>query len=131
MNLPKTEERLLSVLEELKAREPIFHHEELGVTREALERQTADDFWQVGASGLAYDRAHIVETVEKRFLEGTELDTSRWVSKEHWCRELGPDNYLLTYVLDQNGRLSRRSTIWRREAAGWQIVYHQGTLITG
>ncbi|MCA9643587.1 MAG: hypothetical protein KC492_22970, partial [Myxococcales bacterium] len=131
MTLPATDPALLDVLEELKAREPIFHREELGVTREALEAQTAAAFWQVGATGLAYDRQHVIDTVETRFLEGTEPDTSRWASSDHWCRELGPDTYLLTYILDQAGRRSRRATIWRRSADGWQIVYHQGTLIRG
>jgi hypothetical protein len=44
-------------------------------------------------------------------------------------RRLGPDTYLLTYTLDQAGRRTRRSTIWRRSEDGWQILYHQGTII--
>jgi hypothetical protein len=30
---------------------------------------------------------------------------------------------------EPNGRETRRATIWTRNGAGWQILYHQGTLI--
>ena len=42
---------LLDVLEELKRREPIFHHPEFGTTRADFERQVTEDFWEIGASG--------------------------------------------------------------------------------
>jgi hypothetical protein len=45
---------------------------------------------------------------------------------------LGPEFYLLTYTLRQPDRLTRRSTIWRRTEDGdWQIVFHQGTPVSG
>ncbi len=34
----------------------------------------------------------------------------------------------MTYLLDQAGRISRRSTVWTRTADGWAAHYHQGTL---
>ncbi|WP_282433134.1 hypothetical protein [Legionella gresilensis] len=41
---------LENILEELKQREPIFHHpDKFGKTREALESMTVDDFWEVNA----------------------------------------------------------------------------------
>lgn len=49
---------------------------------------------------------------------------------DHHCRKLAQDIYLLTYTLVQdNGRLTRRSTIWQRYLEGWTIVFHQGTLV--
>jgi len=36
----------------------------------------------------------------------------------------------LTYTLDQAGRLTRRATIWLRTNEGWQILYHQGTIVS-
>ncbi|HXG92966.1 MAG TPA: hypothetical protein VNN73_11460 [Blastocatellia bacterium] len=45
------------------------------------------------------------------------------------CQEIARDNYLLTYTLAQGERVTRRSTIWRRTARGWKIVYHQGTIL--
>jgi len=43
---------------------------------------------------------------------------------------LADEVYLLTYTLLQGGsRLTRRATIWQRTKNGWQIVYHQGTIV--
>jgi hypothetical protein len=36
----------------------------------------------------------------------------------------------MTYRLSQAERVSRRSTVWRRLNGRWQILYHQGTLIS-
>jgi hypothetical protein len=58
MSVPKAQGSALDdVAAELVAREPIFHKPELGTTREAYLAQTAEDFWEVGASGRTYDRA--------------------------------------------------------------------------
>jgi len=38
-------------------------------------------------------------------------------------------NYLFTYTLIQGERVTRRSTIWRRNPEGWQILFHQGTAV--
>ncbi len=52
-----------------------------------------------------------------------------WETKDFHCLEISPENYLLTYTLIQdNIRITRRSTIWRRSSAGWKILYHQGTI---
>jgi hypothetical protein len=32
-------------------------------------------------------------------------------------------------LLQDNVRLTRRSTIWRSTSGGWKIVYHQGTIV--
>jgi hypothetical protein len=47
---------LTKVQAELLAREPIFHKPELGTTQEDYIAQTAEDFWEVGASGQVYGR---------------------------------------------------------------------------
>jgi hypothetical protein len=53
-----------------------------------------------------------------------------WGADEFACRRLAQDVYLLTYTLVQGqDRRTRRSTIWQLSAAGWQAVYHQGTII--
>jgi len=52
-----------------------------------------------------------------------------WELSDFHCRELAPDNFLVTYMLDQGGRVTRRATILRRTPEGWQVVYHQGTMV--
>jgi hypothetical protein len=45
-----TDANLLSVLEELKRREPIFHTGEFGTTRAEFEKLVAPEYWEVSAS---------------------------------------------------------------------------------
>lgn len=121
-----TAPELTGVLDELRRREPIFHRPEFGSTRADFERMTADDFWEIGASGNRYSRMHVLDVLEQRAPDPAEHG---WVTRDFQCRELGPQTYLLTYILEQGERLSRRSTIWRRHGSDWQIVFHQGTLM--
>ncbi len=122
-----TPPRLMSVLHELIDREPIFHRPELGTTRADFERMTREDFWETGASGRRYSRAFVLDVLERRFSRPHE---DRWEASDFCCRELATDLYLLTYTLVQDSiRKTRRATIWQRTAAGWKIVYHQGTTV--
>jgi hypothetical protein len=114
-------------LAELKRREPIFHRPEFGTSRSDFERMTSEDFWEVGASGRRYSRAVVLDELEKRWA-GSHTDV--WETSDFRCQKLAPDVYLFTYTLVQDHkRRTRRSTIWRRTADGWKIVYHQGTIV--
>lgn len=120
---------LSQILAELSNREPIFHRPEFGASRADFERMTADDFWEVGASGRIYSRAHVLDELEKRH---SKPHADLWETSDFRCRRLAEDVYLVTYTLLQDrARLTRRSTIWRREIGGWKIVYHQGTIVEG
>jgi hypothetical protein len=121
-----TSPELLAVLEELKLREPIFHHPEFGTTRREYEAMTDPEFWEVGASGRRYSREFVLETLENR---EPDPDESQWLARDFQCREIAADNYLITYTLHQGPRMTRRATLWRRTPGGWKILYHQGTLV--
>ena len=114
------------VLAELVAREPIFHRPELGTTRRDFENMVEPDFWEVGASGRRYGRADVLDLLEKR--HQTPHDDP-WETSDFQCREIAPDDFLLTYTLRQNARVTRRATLWRRRDGAWRIAYHQGTLV--
>ena len=120
--------RLQQVLDELRSREPIFHNERFGRSLEDFERSTAPDFWEVGASGCRYSREFILGMRSREVL--VDADTAGWKATGFGLRQLGPDCFLLTYTLDQQGRITRRSTIWERTFDGWRILYHQGTIVT-
>jgi hypothetical protein len=125
----ETDPELVEVLEELSAREPIFHRAEFGVSREDFERMTVKDFWEVGASGSRYSRGYVLDELQKRHAETHE---EVWQTSEFHCRRLAHDVFLLTYTLVQEQtRITRRSTIWQRTAEGWKIVFHQGTVVLG
>ena len=56
------------ILDELKSREPIFHHpEKFGKTKEDIENQMCDEFWEVGASGNVYTKQDVIETLLERY----------------------------------------------------------------
>ncbi len=121
-----TERRLLAVQTELIGLEPIFHHPELGTSRETYEAMTEVTFWEVGASGRRYSRESIVQTLLERYSQPYE---DNWKTEDFCCQELSENLYLLTYTLLQGPRVTRRTTIWRRHASGWKIAFHQGTVV--
>ena len=121
-----TDHKLMTILNELKQLEPIFHHPELGINRSDFENMMADEFWEVGASGRIYNRQYVLDELEKRYNNPVK---DVWETKDFNCMEIAPDNYLLTYTLRQGSRITRRSTIWRRTDTGWKILYHQGTIV--
>jgi hypothetical protein len=122
-----TPPELQAVLRELIRREPLFHHPELGTTRRDFEAMTAPDFWEIGASGRRYSRDYVLSVLATRH-DGTQpIDV--WSTTDFHCRQLSKDVYLLTYTLFQGERTTRRATIWQRTPAGWQAVFHQGTIV--
>ena len=121
-----TDPKLSDILKELKQLEPIFHHPELGTTRQDFEKRKDDSFWEVGASGNRYSRDYVLDVLQKRVENQSD---EVWETKDFHCLEIVRDNYLLTYTLDQGERITRRSTIWRRTDSGWKIVFHQGTVV--
>jgi hypothetical protein len=116
----------LAVLEELKPLEPIFHTPAFGKSLADFEKRMHEDYWETGASGKRYSRAYILNILAARAANPEEL---HWRTTDFFVREVGAENYLLTYTLTQDARMSRRATWWRRTAGGWQVLYHQGTLV--
>ena len=128
MSTPRvTAPELLALQAELLAMEPIFHTAAFGSTLEDYEARLVRDYWHVGASGQVYAREAVIRsTLARGPVEGEE----GWVASDPCCRALGQDTFALTYRLDQDGRITRRLTIWRRGGPrGWQIVHHQGTVV--
>ena len=124
----RVDPELQPILEDLSSREPIFHTERFGRCLEDFERSTAPDFWEVGASGRRYSRDFILGMRSREEL--VDADAAGWKASAFALRRLAPDCFLLTYTLDQAGRLTRRATIWEKMLEGWRIVYHQGTVVT-
>ncbi|WP_097459921.1 nuclear transport factor 2 family protein [Mangrovitalea sediminis] len=112
--------------EALAAREPIFHRPVFGIFRADFEAMMAPEFWEIGASGRRYSRSFVLDTLEQRYSKPV---AESFLLTDFACQELSSNLYLATYQLDQSGRLSQRSTIWRHSDGVWQIVFHQGTLI--
>ena len=122
-----TEQELLPILDELRQREPIFHAPLFGTSAADYERSTATDYWEVGASGRRYSRDFILQSLSDN--PPASADSLGWRTCDHALRRLGPDTYLLTYVLHQADRITRRATLWQSSPDGWRILYHQGTVV--
>jgi hypothetical protein len=124
--LRHTDLALADALAQLTAREPIFHRPEHGATRADFEKMTTPDFWEIGASGRRYTRNEVLDELERRHVTP---HSDVWETTDFRCQRLAQEIYLLTYTLLQdNTRLTRRSTIWQRTQEGWKIVFHQGTI---
>jgi hypothetical protein len=84
----------------------------------------ADDFVEVGASGRVWDRASTLQ------LLGTEAQTSTdAVIEVHDLtgRVIGDGLVMARWDSARGGRRARRTSLWRRDPAGWRLVHHQGT----
>lgn len=121
---PIAEAALLSQLRELEVE---LHRPSARGSRERLEQLLHPAFTEVGRSGRCYTRDAIIERL---LAEGERPDV--W-SGEFNVLSLGQSTALLTYRsahVGPGGELTdraRRASIWSRSAAGWQLVYHQGT----
>jgi hypothetical protein len=123
-----TDPALAEILAQLVRREPIFHRPEFGTTRADFENMTTEDYWEIGALGRGYSRSYVLDMLEERFQQDQSDDV--WETSDFYCRQLGPDAYLLTYTLLQHGtRKTRRSSVWQQAAEGWRVIYHQGTIV--
>ncbi|WKE64795.1 DUF4440 domain-containing protein [Gallaecimonas kandeliae] len=119
-------QELSDITVELAAREPLFHRAEFGSSRQDFERMMAEEFWEVGASGQVYSRAFVLDTLEQRHGGPAKEEL---VVTNFRCQRLAADLYLASYNLDQSGRITQRASLWRQTPDGWQVVYHQGTVV--
>jgi len=94
---------------------------------EDLDELLADDFMEIGSSGI-YNKRQIIESLKD------EPPTKRSLS-DFKAFTLAPNVILVTYRLIQHSPSDRlpvysiRSSIWKFLDSRWQMVFHQGTLV--
>ncbi len=110
---------------ELSELEPIFHTQASRPIRGNVDTLLSASFFEVGASGRLYSRDDVVEALEQRLDDGVFEELH---AQDVRCVRLADSCFLFTYRLAQAGRMTRRSSIWRRDSGRWQILYHQGTV---
>ncbi|MEM7020225.1 MAG: DUF4440 domain-containing protein [Pseudomonadota bacterium] len=95
-------------------------HSEIRASRESLNALLCDEFVEFGKSGKVFDKADILRTLpEEKPASFNMTDTK--------CVTLSNETVLLTYRVSRQGITSLRSSIWRREAGRWRLLFHQGT----
>lgn len=117
---------LAPILSVLKTLEPLVYAANAGKSRAYFDALLAQDFWEVGASGLRYSREYVLGELEKRQQNPRE---EAWHTSGHHLQQLSETDFLMTYSLHQPTRLSRRASIWRKQNEHWLLVYHQGTVV--
>jgi hypothetical protein len=97
-------------------------------TPEKLAPLLADDFMEFGSSGRTYDKKQILYQLRKQLLAQLTMEEFRVV-------ELTP-HAAFTYKAraesaDGKGeKYSLRSSLWVQRAGEWQMIFHQGTLVS-
>ncbi len=99
---------------------------EVRAAPEELARLLADDFLEFGSSGHVFDRQEVIASLPLQPKE-------QFALTEFQVRLLAPTIALAMYRVVRSGEQqdvpqgSLRSSIWRRTAGRWQMVFHQGT----
>ncbi|MFK8250541.1 nuclear transport factor 2 family protein [Ancylobacter terrae] len=83
-------------------------------------RTLADDFREIGQSGRIYDKPAVMR--ELRRAPG--FEGARTLA-DFEAREVQAGLVLVTYRIAETGTI--RSSLWRQAAAGWELLFHQGT----
>jgi hypothetical protein len=120
-----------ALLEELQRLEVELHHPGVRCSRERLEELLLPQFWEVGRSGTQYTKATVVHyllsqtvqpVVESSDFQVTLLaEGCALLTYRSWHREPG----------GSASNCALRSSVWLQSAAGWQLLYHQGTPCPG
>lgn len=125
-------DKLIDIQNYIKAREPIFHHREFTNSREDVEKETSEDYFEISASGCNYTRDFVLDYLEKRYKE-TEVDDmvkDNWRIEDFKIKKLARKLYLVNYTMYGQGRVTKRGEIWKGSLKkGLKIMYHQGTVV--
>ena len=120
----------MSVLEILRELECELHEPSTRGNRERLAQLLHPAFREFGRSGGVGSREEVVAHLL------AETEPPKVFARGFAMVELAPSVVLLTYQSAQvtgSGSLERhtnRASVWLREGAGWQMVFHQGTPTT-
>ncbi len=119
--------KAVPLLETLRSLEEGLHRPEVRSDRGELDRLLHPAFREFGRSGDVYERADILAEFSDR-PQAYEV----W-AQDFYVLPLSDAVALLTYKsahVTRSGELehyTNRSSVWRLTAAGWRLIFHQGT----
>ncbi|QKW57855.1 nuclear transport factor 2 family protein [Stenotrophomonas sp. NA06056] len=111
---------------ELERLERALHTPQVRGDRAWLAELLDEDFSEIGSFGQCYGREAALEEIPLERAQGViESDQyAVWMLAEG----LAQVRYRSRYHIDgQPQRWVLRSSLWRRHAHGWRLVFHQGT----
>ncbi|MEZ0472564.1 DUF4440 domain-containing protein [Luteimonas salinilitoris] len=95
---------------------------------EALARLLADDFREIGASGHLFGKDEVLARLPH---ESGVAFAAEALEVRELADGLAQVTYRVTRSAEGETRRSLRSSLWRRDAVGWCMVFHQGTTLAG
>lgn len=92
------------------------------VSAEKLGEVLDDEFFEFGSSGGVIKRS---DFKGERSLSPDPMEITFFT-----MHELGPQAVLTTYQLhnQKTGRVTNRSSVWKKRQNGWKLFFHQGTV---
>lgn len=96
--------------------------------KESVERLMAEEFREIGMSGMKFNKKDILDSLES-------WDYLEYEGVEFEYEKLREGLIILFYkALVKNNKdntkiWTRRSSIWEKKEDGWKMVFHQGTKI--
>jgi hypothetical protein len=91
----------------------------------------APDFVEIGASGRRWDFDSTMLLLHQETAAQLGEEPPAVIEMTGLrARALAPGVVQVFWDSDRGGRRARRTSIWCERPAGWQQVYHQGTLLT-
>ena len=111
---------------DLEHLERALHTPHVRGDRARLAELLDEDFSEIGSSGQSYGRAAALAEIP---LERAQVQIeSEQYAVALLTPELAQVRYRSRYHVDgQPQRWVLRSSLWRRHAQGWRVVFHQGT----
>ncbi len=120
---------LPELLSEIRVLEEALHRPEIRRSRTAVEELLSEDFVEFGSSGAICRRNEIIDLLVQESEDPGEL-----LAYDYSLSIISSDAVLLTYRTrrtreDGFERHVLRSSIWKHSEIGWQMLFHQGTVI--
>ena len=107
--------------------ETSLHRRAARNSRDRVSALIADDFFEFGTSGGAFNKQDTLDG-----LEGETVDLQIEMT-EFAVRELSPEVFLVTYTavmldVDTTTKVAtNRSSVWVSRDGRWRMMFHQGT----
>jgi len=115
---------------ELEALERALHAPQVRADREQLAALLDEDFSEIGSSGRCYGRDAALQEIplERAQVLIESEQYAVWLLAE----DLAQVRYRSRYHVDGQAQgWVLRSSLWRRHAQEWRVVFHQGTPAAG
>ena len=115
----------VEVAAELRTLEESLWLTESRFDKNYIEQLFAPDFFEFGCSGRTYNREQLINVARQK------IDAKLPLSNFE-VHILDAATVLVTYVSEVKYEMlekANRSSIWSKTSGGWQIRFHQGTLI--